>query len=61
MRVFGVLPKVPLVGNICTIGTNGITGPDSVMVRAFASEAGGGGGGGRGARVIIRAASYQRR
>ena len=25
MRVFGVLPMVPLVDNICTIGTNGIT------------------------------------
>ena len=25
MCVFGVLPMVPLVGNICTIGTNDIT------------------------------------
>ena len=25
MCVFGVLPMVPLVGNICTISTNGIT------------------------------------
>ena len=25
LRVFGVLPMVPLVDNICTIGTNGIT------------------------------------
>ena len=25
LRVFGVLPMVPLVGNICTIGTNLIT------------------------------------
>ena len=24
-RVFGVLPMATLVGNICTIGTNGIT------------------------------------
>ena len=25
-RAFGGLPIVPLVGNICTIGTNGIIG-----------------------------------